>query len=300
MDSISLNLSERTQICAFINRTEFYWTNPVSEALYRSTSGMGKPTMYGIIEQKMKEKFGISLMDYSVYNLSDIRNSKLEDEAVIIVASLCRVYVDARLPVGMESDISGLEMEEKINDILDRANIHIHITSEGIKKIDEDFQTELAQKFQILGSNNQAEIDFNKWSTSYPIAILFFDVDNFKTLNTRYTESVVDEHILIPLQKLISEIVKERGGAYSFGGDEFIIILKNVNPEETMAFSERLQKKISNTKFCLRKDIISLTISIGCALYPNNGHTYTEVLDKANLAENRAKKKGKNCIILTQ
>ena len=67
-------------------------------------------------------------------------------------------------------------------------------------------EKEKEQKFGILSSLRQATIDFAEYASDLnsdtTLGVLFLDIDNFKALNTKFTESVVDNNILIPFQQI--------------------------------------------------------------------------------------------------
>ncbi len=154
---------------------------------------------------------------------------------------------------------------------------------------------ELEQKFGILLSPGQAEGDFEAWAgadrtAGHPIAILFMDIDNFKGLNTKYTETTVDETILRPFQERLRELCANRGEGYRQGGDEFVVFLRNCDLNEGGKFAERLRGQLSATPFQVGDDAIHVTVSIGVASWPTNGGTYQDVLGAANAAKREAKK----------
>jgi len=154
-----------------------------------------------------------------------------------------------------------------------------------------------SQKFGILLAESQLEEDFADFcGDSAGLALVFFDVDNFKALNTTYTESVVDTDVLEPLMRFIEAAVVGRGRAYSVGGDEFIVLLRNSTTAEAVAFAERLRSAASELAFLARGEKVSLTLSLGVAAYPGDGDTLTAVRRRANEAENRAKTRGRNCV----
>ncbi|MCZ6774147.1 MAG: GGDEF domain-containing protein, partial [Proteobacteria bacterium] len=105
---------------------------------------------------------------------------------------------------------------------------------------------ELEQKFGILFSPPQAGIDFDIWladteDPEFSIGVLFIDIDHFKTLNERYTETEVDKTILPEFQNLLKQLAANRGAAYRYGGEEFVVLLPNHNSEEIMAFAEKVR-----------------------------------------------------------
>ena len=151
------------------------------------------------------------------------------------------------------------------------------------------------QKFPVLLSPAQALKDFEQWQSQLgpanrPISILFVDVDNFKPLNTKYSETKVDQTILPQLLNLIENLVRSRGEAYLQGGDEIIVILPNHDTSDAQAFGEKLRAAFKDHQFAVGDQTEGLTLSIGVASWPDHGLGYEEVLQKANDAMRIAKK----------
>ena len=163
---------------------------------------------------------------------------------------------------------------------------------------------EFDQKFGILLSGGQARIDFEIWAgelrpAGAAIAILFVDIDNFKRLNSKHTETIIDETILPDAMRLIQRMVNQRGGAYKQGGEEFLVILPNHDGPEAGAFAEKLRLGMQNTIFKVKDQVEQVTVSVGVACWPQHGQTYDEVLRKANQAEAEAKRT-KNITVLSE
>ncbi|HEX9594158.1 MAG TPA: diguanylate cyclase [bacterium] len=103
---------------------------------------------------------------------------------------------------------------------------------------------EIEQKFQVLCAATQEARDFSKWtdagkSHDVPVACLFVDIDNFKSLNTKYTEVRIDTSILPGVQRLLERLIRHRGYAYRHGGEEFVVLLPNCVPDEAYQFAEQ-------------------------------------------------------------
>lgn len=154
---------------------------------------------------------------------------------------------------------------------------------------------EFDQKSGILLSARQAGKDFQFWQSklspkNLPMAVAYLDVDKFKDLNTRFTNKVVDDTVLIDLQEHLLEMTSERGKTYRHGGDEFIIVLPNHLLEEARAFCERLRSSFEQRRFSIGVEKIGVTISVGLALWPEQGTNYDEILQQANKAQILAKR----------
>jgi diguanylate cyclase (GGDEF)-like protein len=161
---------------------------------------------------------------------------------------------------------------------------------------------ELEQKFKILFSPAQAPVDFAEWISAegpdVQVAIMFVDIDHFKALNSRLSETVVDETVLPEFQRFLELCVRHRGCAYRQGGEEFVIILPNHTQAEAVVFAERLRATTEGRLFTARSQEVRLTISVGVATFPTDGSTFAEVVHEANLAEHAAKSAGRNRVVV--
>ncbi len=161
---------------------------------------------------------------------------------------------------------------------------------------------ELEQKFKILLSPSQEQKDFDQWKIDaeefkYQIGVLFIDIDNFKELNSKYTEIIVDKTILVESQLFLKQLTRQRGEAYRHGGEEFVVILPNYNFNEATEFAEKLRIAFEDKTFIVNGNEERITVSIGVALWPRHGNNFLEVLTAANEAENQAKRSGRNKVV---
>jgi diguanylate cyclase (GGDEF)-like protein len=158
---------------------------------------------------------------------------------------------------------------------------------------------QLEQKFGILLSPPQEEKDFLAWAegakeNQYQIAVIFVDIDGFGDLNAKYTETRIDASILPEAQYLIKRAVAARGGAYGHGGDEFLVILPNHNRTEAIAFGEKMRAAFEAQAFNVEGAQERITVSVGIALWPDQGEDFESAKQAANDAERSAKNEGRN------
>ncbi|MCM8819727.1 MAG: GGDEF domain-containing protein, partial [Candidatus Omnitrophica bacterium] len=125
------------------------------------------------------------------------------------------------------------------------------------------------------------------------LSILMIDIDNFKKINDTYGHMQGDE-ALKKISEFLSENIGEKNILCRYGGEEFAVILPSTFKEDAAKFAENLRKKLSETDILVNK----FTISIGVATYPVDAIEKEELLRKADIALYKAKKEGKNRIIL--
>ncbi len=124
-------------------------------------------------------------------------------------------------------------------------------------------------------------------------ALLYIDLDDFKIINDSKGHSFGDLFLKELARRL--QIGARSGDTVSrLGGDEFTIILHKLQEEEEAALvAARIVKAISKP-FIHRNEIIYTSVSIGIALYPENGDSTEVLLKNADIAMYHAKETGKN------
>lgn len=108
-------------------------------------------------------------------------------------------------------------------------------------------------------------------------ALLFVDLDNFKVVNDVYGHSVGDE-VLVEAADRLKEIIRGDDIVGRFGGDEFIILLSSIKEEKNaLEVAERI-KDLFKDPVKVDKAEIMIPLSIGIAVYPDNGATPKEIM----------------------
>ena len=119
------------------------------------------------------------------------------------------------------------------------------------------------------------------------LAMLFIDLNKFKLINDVHGH-VVGDQTLIDIATNLQTQLREYDHAIRVGGDEFIILLNDVtSSEQVLEISDRLVQQLE-IKSALTP-FITPTISLGIAIYPQDGNTFTELKHKADSAMYQAK-----------
>lgn len=152
-----------------------------------------------------------------------------------------------------------------------------------------DLLTDLPNRLALY-KENEMLISTNHDSK---FAMLFIDVDNFKFINDTMGHDFGDQLIKL-LSKRLDCLLKENCSLYRLGGDEFIIIVKNVKqPEDTEALAAQVLAWFEEP-FKVGDSVLHINISIGVSVYPEHGRDINELLRCADIAMYRAKEAGKN------
>jgi len=124
-------------------------------------------------------------------------------------------------------------------------------------------------------------------------ALCFIDLDNFKFINDSYGHKAGDE-LLIAVSQLIKKTVRDSDAVARFGGDEFVILLEDIeHNSEVSLIADKLLKAFSNPIHFDSHNLV-ITISMGVSVYPQDATTLDLLLKNADIAMYEAKRKGKN------
>lgn len=153
---------------------------------------------------------------------------------------------------------------------------------------------------------------FSKRSGRYG-ALMFLDLDNFKPLNDEHGHDVGDL-LLMEAARRISSCVREEDTVARFGGDEFVVMLKELDTDRAVSASqangvaEKIRAALAEP---YRLELLqaedgetvvehSCTCSIGVALFVNHDATKEDILKYADIAMYQAKAAGRNWISFYQ
>ena len=126
------------------------------------------------------------------------------------------------------------------------------------------------------------------------VGVVFLDLDGFKEVNDNHGHHVGDE-LLVEVGKRLDEVIRSSDSAARFGGDEFVILVRN-DREGTERLANRLVDAMRRP-FDLHGAEVTVTASVGYALYPEHGEQGGQLIRAADMAMYRVKESGKNAIM---
>jgi len=153
-----------------------------------------------------------------------------------------------------------------------------------------DQLTQLPNRYMLYDYLNESLVHVNQ--EVVPLGILFIDLDNFKTINDTYGHKYGDI-VLQEASKRLSICIRKGDIVSRFGGDEFIIVLKNTDPKECISIAERIICEFQD-EFIVHGNAVITSPSIGICLYPQDGKNTEDLLMHADAAMYTAKGNGRN------
>jgi diguanylate cyclase (GGDEF)-like protein/PAS domain S-box-containing protein len=128
---------------------------------------------------------------------------------------------------------------------------------------------------------------------SKQLAVLFVDLDHFKKINDSLGHVVGDKLLQSVAGRLVA-CIRRTDTVSRMGGDEFVILLSQVEHEEDAAFSARKILRVLATPHIIDNKSLDINVSIGVSTYPGDGRDAEDLMNKADKAMYEAKQHGRN------
>jgi len=129
--------------------------------------------------------------------------------------------------------------------------------------------------------------------------LLYVDLDQFKYINDTLGHAAGDR-LLIELTKLLSGNTREGDLLARFGGDEFTVLLYDIEVQNLQIVAENFRKLFDDYHFHDEGNGFNVSISIGATLLDSNTQSSEEAMSHADIACNLAKTHGRNCVMVYQ
>ncbi|MBD3170668.1 MAG: diguanylate cyclase [candidate division Zixibacteria bacterium] len=127
------------------------------------------------------------------------------------------------------------------------------------------------------------------------LALVIFDIDDFKSYNDNYGHQAGDA-VLKQLGSYLRKAVRAIDVVCRYGGEEFCVIMQETTDAEVRTFISRLRTRIARHKF--ESEFLersqNITVSVGAAIYPADADTPDKLIYCADMAMLKAKSDGKN------
>ncbi|MED4454488.1 putative bifunctional diguanylate cyclase/phosphodiesterase [Metabacillus fastidiosus] len=153
-----------------------------------------------------------------------------------------------------------------------------------------DYLTGLPNRFMLFENLNRfiANMDSQKKQ----MAIMFIDLDRFKTINDTLGH-ISGDYLIQQVAKRLRKSIPEEDFVYRHGGDEFIILLEETDKEQYTKIASSILDLFSSP-FSVNNERLFTTASIGISIYPFHGEDAETLIKNADTAMYEAKERGKN------
>ena len=219
--------------------------------------------------------------------------TKMQMSIIGITASSDEMISSKFLKVGANDFINKPFTKEEL---VCRANNAVEIL-EYIETISDmanrDFLTGARNRRSFFKEINQYVDECRHSGEEFAVAMI--DIDKFKNINDTYGHDAGDVAIK-ELVRLVIDSIKGADLVARFGGEEFCVLLKNIDKSSAVELFVRLRLKIANNRISINSNEIKYTVSIGVAFDSEDG--IEEMINQADMALYAAKNSGRNRVEL--
>jgi diguanylate cyclase (GGDEF)-like protein len=164
-------------------------------------------------------------------------------------------------------------------------------------------QSEVVYKDPLTGMLTRASLQTelaeaaeHSMRSSEPFALAVLDIDHFKSINDAFGHARGDE-VLIEFAARVAAATRAQDTVFRYGGDEFVLLLRNTKSEQAYVFAERLLDIVRSSPF--RGDPpLYLTISMGIAIFPMDSDNLEDLFNIADERNYQAKRSGRGRAVL--
>ncbi len=128
-------------------------------------------------------------------------------------------------------------------------------------------------------------------------ALFIVDIDNFKAINDNLGHYFGDV-VLSEIAENLHAVFRNADIVGRIGGDEFVVLLKNVNAQAIVINKVNQVLKVFNNTYSGDQEDYKVSGSVGVAMFPEHGKTYEELYKAADKALYQSKLRGKDCFTI--
>ena len=177
-------------------------------------------------------------------------------------------------------------------------NTNVHLLSDAFLKVKHyathDVLTSLYNR-RYFDDIIKQHINLAK-SNNSTFCVLMIDLDNFKTINDSYGHPIGDK-VIHNVATIIAKLIRKSDIACRIGGDEFAVILLDIELNQSMAIADKMRKEIQLISFTSAKgDVFHTSVSIGVASYTNDANNSVDLIGDVDRALYKAKNLGRNTV----
>lgn len=187
----------------------------------------------------------------------------------------------------------------QVNEQLVISSVQLQIATEEIEKskakmaylAHHDFLTDLPNRIQL--SDRIAHAIALAKRHHAKLAVLFLDLDRFKAVNDTFGHAIGDQLLQAVAHRLKSAI-RSSDTVSRQGGDEFVLLLSEVNQDESLALKIEKIHEIITAPYCVAGNDLDVGATIGVSVFPEDGQDAETLIGNADVAMYYAKHTGRN------
>ena len=160
-------------------------------------------------------------------------------------------------------------------------------------------QTVIYDTLTQIGNRKHIEVKINSALQEYqyvrfPFGVLFIDIDHFKAVNDTFGH-ITGDKVLRAVANTLRHNLRETDTCGRWGGEEFLVLVVNLDNEKLKAIAEKLRSLVEQTVITTESSELNVTISIGATLV-HHGDTLESLIYRADKLMYKSKSSGRNCV----
>ena len=184
-----------------------------------------------------------------------------------------------------------------LNSTLERASLRKEVQTAHVKMAEMSTVDELTKLYNRRYFIEALDGEFERASRyEREMALLMLDLDYFKKVNDTYGHPAGDM-VLSDIGEILKKHIRRNDLACRYGGEEFAVVLPNVNKDSIYSAYERFREMVSTQSFKCESKQFHITVSIGIA-FSNDAESANDLLVHADQALYQAKESGRNRIVI--
>lgn len=231
----------------------------------------------------------VTVSDEVEWRLQDLNSATIETFKIMqfslgsltLLATLVIVYIFMRF---------AREQNQNLGDLHREVQQRIEAEETLRRQATTDTLTKLYNRRHITDLMNQELKRTERRET--PFCVILFDLDRFKSINDNFGHDTGDK-VLQSVAQTISERLRELDAFARWGGEEFLILVRETTLEGAMALAEICRARLAQTDM---EDVGRVTASFGVAQF-ENGENVRELVHRADQALYAAKNAGRNRVM---
>lgn len=239
-----------------------------------------------------------------LYQSKDLKGYQVQDDLVAFIMSENEKQIVFGVSKGLITENSFWETLVKFFESQSKRQIKF----DEIRKLEHlvhvDDVTGLFNQRKLFKDLDEAVERYNQYKEEF--AVLFIDIDHFKSVNDGHGH-LVGTQILVDMAAILRNCLRESDLIYRYGGDEFVLIVRDVTQDTAKNIGDRILKTVKDCAFTARDQDINessnkqlhLTVSIGISLFPRDANTRDAIIAQADKMMYQAKESGRGKVCLT-
>lgn len=160
---------------------------------------------------------------------------------------------------------------------------------------DTDFMTGLMNRRSFLAVADDTVAYCRRYKRN--MATLMIDIDHFKKINDTHGHAAGDDAIK-RVAEIVSQSIRTTDKAARFGGEEFVVLLREIDQETAILLADRIRTSIESARVTHENLVFPITVSVGLALFDESDRDVQDIIERADQGLYVAKKTGRNRIFL--